>query len=373
MQMNHSVDPQHTFVVIMAGGVGSRFWPISRTESPKQFLDILGCGRTLIQMTYDRMLPMTAADQILVVTNARYRDDVAAALPDLPAENILCEPMMRNTAACLAYANSVIAQRDEAAQIVVASADHLIADEDRFRSVISAALGLAARSGELVSVGIEPTRPDTGYGYIQHGPRATHATGPADERLRSVAKFVEKPELARAQDFLASGDYAWNAGIFVWNLSDIQAAFRVHLPEMDALFSAHASDFGTDREIAAIEAIYGSCQNISIDYGIMERVGSVGLVLGDFGWSDLGTWQSLYQQLDRDAAGNATRGVPAEKLLLEGATGNMISAGDGKTVVLRGLDNFIVVDTPDALLICPRDQEQWVKTVVGELSARGQL
>lgn len=369
MKESPQVDPKHTFVVIMAGGVGSRFWPISRAESPKQFLDILGCGRSLIQMTYDRMLPLTAVDRVLVVTNARYRDAVATALPALPAENILCEPEMRNTAPCLAYANSVIAPRDPKAQIVVASADHLIADEDSFRSVIGAALGLATATGELVTVGIEPTRPDTGYGYIQHGPRTASELG-ADKRLRSVRKIVEKPEIARAQDFLASGDYAWNAGIFVWNLADIQAAFKAHLPEMDALFEARASDFNTAAEGAAIENIYSACQSISIDYGIMEKVEHVGLVLGNFGWSDLGTWQSLYQQLGHDALGNATRGVREEDLLLEEATGNMISADRRKTVVLRGLENFIVVDTPEALLVCPLDQEQWVKTVVGELSAR---
>lgn len=366
------INPEHTFVVIMAGGVGARFWPMSREARPKQFMDILGCGRSLIQMTYDRVLPLTATDRILVVTNERYRRDVASALPDLPAANILCEPHMRNTAPCLLYANSVIAARNAHAQIVVASADHLIEDEDGFRSVITAALGLAASAGQLVSVGIAPTRPDTGYGYIEH--RALDKSSPGrsdDPRLRAITRFVEKPDRSSAEQFIASGDFAWSAGIFCWNLSDIQAAFAAHLPAMNALFSARSSDFGTAREAEAVAAIYEACESISIDFGVMEKVDSAGLVLGDFGWSDLGTWASLYQQLDRDDSANALCGVSEDELLLEDSTGNIISAPDGKTVAVRGLDNFIVVDSGDALLICPRDQEQWVKSVAVEMKSRG--
>lgn len=349
----------NTFAVIMAGGIGSRFWPMSRSEEPKQFLDILGTGRSLIRMTFDRLEKLVPADHILVVTNARYKDQVAQHLPGLPEENILCEPFMRNTAPCIAYANAVVASRDSEAAMVVAPSDHLILDESGFLDVCSKALQTTRNSDSLVTLGIQPTRPDTGYGYIQH-------EEPLDAnraKVRPVKTFTEKPDLETAQAFLASGDFCWNSGIFVWSLRNIQRAYADHLPDMLHDFAELDLD-----DTQALAAVYGNCENISIDYGIMEKAANVQVVLCDIGWSDLGTWGSLKEKLKKDEQGNAAanvelRAVDASHNLV---VGNSSEAGT-KFVALKGLQNFIVVDTPHALLVCPASDEQWVKTLVGEL------
>lgn len=350
----------HTYAVIMAGGVGSRFWPMSRSGRPKQFLDILDRGRTLIQMTADRLEPMLPYDRMYVVTNVRYKEDVMAQLPDLPEDQILCEPFMRNTAPCLAYAHHRIAQKDPHATIVVASADHLIEDEAGFRDVLGVAVKQASETAQLLTLGITPTRPDTGYGYIQY----EELPGAFDERLQQVRTFTEKPNRELAEKFIASGEFCWNSGIFIWSLDSIQHQFAQQLPDLHALFVERAADLGTDREAEAILAIFGAAENISIDYGIMEGAPNVGVVLGDFGWSDLGTWGSLYDKLDKDADGNALSGVT---FMGEDAKGLMVAAEGGKLVVAKGLQDFIVVDTPDALLLCPRSEEQWVKQLVSRL------
>ena len=360
-RMEHT---SHTYAVIMAGGVGTRFWPMSRSAQPKQFLDILGTGRSLIRMTFDRLNRRIPADQILVVTQERYRDLVAEHLPELPAENVLCEPFMRNTAPCIAYANHWVAAKagaaaDQAA-LVVAPADHLILDESGFLETMDLALEVTRTTQQLVTLGIKPSRPDTGYGYIQF----EDATDGQDERIRHVRTFTEKPNLELANEFLASGDFYWNSGIFVWSLANITAAFDAHLPDMQALFHERAEAFATPEEGAAIATIYGECENISIDYGIMEKAPNVAVVLSDFGWSDLGTWASLYEKLPHDADEN---GVANIDLQATDSTGNVIVAGKKKLVALRGLNGFIVVDTPDALLICPKHEEQWVKELVTTL------
>ena len=351
----------HTFAVIMAGGIGSRFWPMSRSAEPKQFLDILGTGRSLIRMTFDRLEKLVPADHILVVTNARYRDQVASHLPDIPAENILCEPFMRNTAPCIAYANAVIASRDPEAAVVVAPSDHLILDESGFLNVCRTALETTRNTTSLVTLGIQPTRPDTGYGYIQY-------EDPHDDmapEVRPVKTFTEKPDLATAETFLASGEFCWNSGIFVWSLNNIQAAFEEHLPDMLAEFA----DANLDNQVE-LNAVYGNCENISIDYGIMEKASHVQVVLCDIGWSDLGTWGSLKDKLTPDDQGNATAHL---RLRAVGAANNLVvgspSTGEGpqKLVALKGLDGFIVVDTPHALLVCPSTDEQWIKELVGSL------
>lgn len=352
----------HTYAVIMAGGVGSRFWPMSRSGRPKQFLDILDRGRTLIQMTADRLEPMLPYDRMYVVTNVRYKDEVMAQLPQLPEGQILCEPFMRNTAPCLAYAHHRIALKDPDATIVVASADHLIEDEVAFRDVLDVAVRQASETNQLLTLGITPTRPDTGYGYIQY----EEHPGAIDQRLQQVRTFTEKPDRALAEEFLASGDFCWNSGIFVWSLATIQDRFEDQLPDLHGLFVEHAGALGTPGEAEAIRAIFGEAENISIDYGIMEGAPNVGVVLGDFGWSDLGTWGSLYEKLPKDEKGNALSGVD---LMGEGAEGLMVAGEADKLVVVKGLKNFIVVDTPDALLLCPRDEEQWVKQLVSQLKA----
>ncbi|MDG1675405.1 MAG: sugar phosphate nucleotidyltransferase [Flavobacteriales bacterium] len=351
----------HTYAVIMAGGIGSRFWPMSRSAEPKQFLDILGTGRSLIRMTFDRLEKLVPADRILVVTNARYRDQVATHLPEMPVENILCEPFMRNTAPCIAYANAVIASRDPEAAVVVAPSDHLILDEQGFLDVCCTALETTRNTTSLVTLGIQPTRPDTGYGYIQY-------EEPHDEAqpgVRPVKTFTEKPDLATAETFLASGEFCWNSGIFVWSLSNIQAAFDKHLPDMLAEFAdADLSD------TVELNAVYGNCENISIDYGIMEKASHVQVVLCDIGWSDLGTWGSLKEKLDTDADGNASahvriRAVDARDNLVVGSPS--ATHGPQKLVALKGLEGYIVVDTPHALLVCPATDEQWIKELVGDL------
>jgi len=305
------------------------------------------------------MLPY---DRMYVVTNERYKDEVMAQLPELPEAQILCEPFMRNTAPCLAYAHHSIARRDPEATIVVASADHLIEDEEGFRDVLGVAVKQASETAQLLTIGITPTRPDTGYGYIQY----EELPGAFDDRLQQVRTFTEKPNRELAEEFIASGDFCWNSGIFVWSLATIQDRFEAQLPDLHSLFLEHADDLGTEREAEAIRAIFGAAENISIDYGIMEGAPNVGVVLGDFGWSDLGTWGSLYDKLDKNGEGNALSGV---QLIGEGATGLMVAGEGNKLVVAKDLQDFIIVDTPDALLLCPRDQEQWVKQLVSRLKA----
>ena len=333
---------------------------MSRSAEPKQFLDILGTGRSLIRMTFDRLEKLVPADRILVVTNARYRDQVASHLPDMPVENILCEPFMRNTAPCIAYANAVIAERDPEASVVVAPSDHLILDESGFLDVCRTALDTTRNTTSLVTLGIQPTRPDTGYGYIQY----EEPHDDAKPEVRPVKTFTEKPDLATAETFVASGEFCWNSGIFVWSLSNIQAAFEAHLPDMLAEFAD--ADLSNTTEL---NAVYGNCENISIDYGIMEKASQVQVVLCDIGWSDLGTWGSLKEKLDTDDQDNAfahvrVRAVDATNNLIVGSPS---SDAPQKLVALKGLNGFIVVDTPHALLVCPASDEQWIKELVGDL------
>jgi mannose-1-phosphate guanylyltransferase len=358
-----------TYAVIMAGGIGSRFWPMSREKQPKQFLDILGTGKSLIQMTFNRLNQMVPAENILVVTNERYRELVASHLTEIPATNILCEPFMRNTAPCIAYANHWVAAKAGAmadkANIIVAPADHLILDEYRFLDIAQLAIKHTSSTRNLVTLGIRPSRPDTGYGYIQF----EDALDATDEKIRTVKTFTEKPHLELAEQFLESGDFYWNSGIFIWSLENITRAFEDSLPEMQELFEEHSDAFNTSKEKAAIASIYSDCENISIDYGLMEKTPNVSVVLSDFGWSDLGTWGSIHEKLHLDPEGNGTSGV---ELIAHESKGNIIVSdargpGKKKLVALRGMDDFIVVDTEDALLVCPKSEEQWIKQLVTDM------
>lgn len=353
---------QHTWCVIMAGGVGSRFWPMSRSAYPKQFLDFLGLGRTLIQQTYDRFLPLCPKENILVVTNAQYAPIVKEQLPDLQAWQILEEPMRRNTAPCVAYANAVIAARDPKAMIIVAPSDHLVLKEDAFHETLQLAMDQAASEECLVTLGIMPSRPDTGYGYIQfqEGGNTTHP------RVKRVKTFTEKPDHDTALRFIESGEFLWNAGIFIWNLASINKAFATHLPEMSALFDAQRGAFGTAKEKEAIAGIYPQCTNVSVDNGIMEKASNVYTVMGEFGWSDLGTWGSLYTHLPKDAEGNASIGNAVK---LYDCSRNVVHAHDGRLLVLQGLDDCIVVSTKDSLLVCRKQDEQKIKQFVNDLTA----
>jgi mannose-1-phosphate guanylyltransferase len=353
-------DISKNYCVIMAGGVGSRFWPMSRTAFPKQFHDILGTGRTLIQMTYDRFLPLVPKENILVVTNERYKEIVLEQLPDLRPEQVLCEPFMRNTAPCVAYSAFWIAERTPDANIVVAPSDHLITREASFIEDIQISMNQANKSGNLVTLGIKPTRPDTGYGYIQWA----DAKEVDNDRVKKVKTFTEKPNLELAKDFIESGDFYWNSGIFVWNLDSILKAFQSHLPEMYAQFEEGKGKYGTAEEAEFINNMYSSCENISIDYGIMEKAKNVNVVLSDFGWSDLGTWGSLHTQLETDEHNN---GVVGENVMLYNCSDSVVHVGSEKLVVLHGLNGYIVVDTGVSLLVCKKEDEQKIKQFVNDI------
>jgi mannose-1-phosphate guanylyltransferase len=348
------------YCVIMAGGIGSRFWPMSRTSFPKQFHDILGIGRTLLQMTYDRFLPVCSPEHILVVTNERYRNLVQEQLPDLDPSQILCEPFMRNTAACIAYASFWIAERETDAQIIVAPSDHLILDNDEFRAIIRLSLEQAKLSGNLVTLGIKPTRPDTGYGYIQW----TDAKQAHDGRIKKAKTFTEKPSIELARDFIESGDFHWNSGIFIWTLPAILNAFERYLPDMFKAFADGAGLYGTAEERDFIYKAYSSCENISIDYAIMEKAKNVNVVLGDFGWSDLGTWGSLHTHLAHDEHRN---GVVGKNVMLYNCANNVVNIQGDKLTVLHGLNGFIVVDSGDILLVCKKEDEQKIKQFVNDI------
>ena len=347
------------YAIIMAGGIGSRFWPISRTSHPKQFIDILGTGKTLIQNTYDRFLKVCPKENIYVVTNEIYTDLVKKQIPDMADHQILTEPVMRNTAPCIAYGSFKIENLDPDAAIVVTPSDHLILDEPGFIRSIEKSLEVASQHNCLVTLGIKPSRPDTGYGYIQF----TDTT--IGDDFHKVKTFTEKPTLEIAKTFLQSGDFLWNAGIFVWSAKAIVNAFNLYLPEMYEIFAEARPVYNTDDEKPHIHKTYLQCTNISIDYGIMEKADNVYVLPSEFGWSDLGTWASIYDLAEKDYVGNAV--IPSEKVIMYDSSNCMVNVPGEKLVILQGLHDFIVVEANNTLLICPRDQEQNVKKVVADV------
>lgn len=348
----------HIYVVIMAGGIGSRFWPISRTNYPKQFLDILGTGKTLIQHTLDRFLKLTPIENIYVVTADEYVGITKEQLPNLPADNIVSEPFRKNTAPCVAYISFKLAQLDKDARMIVAPSDHLILDEGAFIEVCHQGLGFASEKNALITLGIEPTHPNTGYGYIQHDGEE------GGKGLHKVKTFTEKPNKELAQTFIASGDFLWNAGIFVWKASCIITAFKKYLPEMHELFYSEREKFNTDGERSAIQTIYPQCPSISIDFGVMEKADDVYVIPASFGWSDLGTWNSAWENMEKDYLDNAVAG---NNVIVFDATRCMVHVNNDKLLVLQGLDDYIVVDTKDVLLICQKEKEQAIKEYVAEV------
>ncbi len=353
-------DSKHTYCVIMAGGIGSRFWPMSRAAYPKQFLDFLGLGRTLIQQTFDRFLPICPQENILVVTNEQYAPIVKQQLPQLSDAQILTEPSRKNTAPCVAYANHVISKRDPQASIIVAASDHLVMKENEFHEVLRLALQQANASDCIVTLGIKPSRPDTGYGYIQSG---KDADVPGVKRVLS---FREKPDHATAVKFMESGDFLWNSGLFIATAKSLHHAFATHLPAMEQRFASGAAVYGTSGERAFIHETYAACESVSIDYGVMEKASNVFVVPGDFGWSDLGTWGSLYTHVPKDAHDNAAIGAHVR---LHDCSGTMVHVQDDRLVVLQGLEDHIVVSTKDALLVVRKHDEQKIKQFVAEATA----
>jgi mannose-1-phosphate guanylyltransferase len=349
---------QHYYVAIMAGGIGSRFWPMSRTNYPKQFLDILNTGKTLIQSTYDRFSEFIPPQNIFVITSQEYIPIVAKQLPNIKRENILGEPSRKNTAPCIAYISFKLQQMDPEASLIVAPADHLIQDREGFLRVCDEALKFVNHLNALVTLGIKPTYPNTGYGYIQFEQIAV------SKDIYKVKTFTEKPNLELAKTFITSGEFLWNAGIFVWKVKNIITAFEKHLPEMYEVFAGEREKFNTPEEEVALKQIYPLCTNISIDFGIMEKANNVYVIPSSFGWSDLGTWNSAYENFEKDYFHNAVAG---QNVMVIDATKCMVHASSNKLVLLQGLDDFIVVDTDDVLLICKKDKEQQIKDYVAEV------
>jgi mannose-1-phosphate guanylyltransferase len=349
---------KNNYVAIMAGGIGSRFWPMSRTNFPKQFLDILNTGRTLIQSTFDRFATFIPVENIYIVTADAYRDIVKQQLPDIPEENILCEPSRKNTAPCIAYVSYKLAQLNPDANLICAPADHLILDVEAFKQTCLSALEFTDHIKALLTLGIKPTNPNTGYGYIQFEPLAV------SNNVYKVKTFTEKPDRDLAKTFVASGDFLWNAGIFVWQVRNIVKAFEQLLPELHEMFDAEKSNYNTPKEKEAIDRIYPQCVNISIDYGIMEKADNVYVIPSSFGWSDLGTWASAYETIEKDYLDNAVAG---NQVMIFDATKNMIHADNKKLIVVQGLEDYIIVDTKDVLLICQKDKEQEIKEYVAEV------
>ena len=346
------------YVAIMAGGIGSRFWPMSRTTLPKQFLDVLNTGKTLVQWTYERYAKFIPAENIFIVTSEEYVDIVKKQLPLLPVENILAEPSKKNTAPCIAYISFKLAQMNPDAKCIVAPSDHLILEEERFQSIALQALDFVENIKALATLGIQPTHPNTGYGYIQFEGLEVA------KDVYKVKTFTEKPDLEIAKTFLASGDFLWNAGIFAWKISNILTAFEKYQPEMFELFDQEKLHFNTTGEQNAIQRIYPLCTNISIDIAIMEKANNVYVMPASFGWSDLGTWNSAYENMEKDYLGNA---VASDNVIVIDATKCMINSPKDKLVLVQGLDDFIVIDTKDVLLICSRDKEQSIKEYVAEV------
>ncbi len=343
----------------MAGGIGSRFWPMSRTSHPKQFIDMLGIGKTLLQQTYERFLKICPQENIYVVTNDTYKDLVLKQLPDLASENILGEPVRRNTAPCIAYATYKIMQKDADANIIVAPSDHLITKEDAFVEAVHTALNFTDTHDCLLSIGIQPSRPDTGYGYIQFIENKNKA-----DRICKVKAFTEKPDAELAKFFLHSEEFLWNSGINIWNAHSIDAAFKKYMPELHAIFSEGSTMYFTDDESNFIKEAYAQSMNISIDYGVMEKADNVYVLAADIGWTDLGTWGSQYEHSAKDNNGNA---IVGNNVMTYDSHNNVVNVPKNKLVVLQGLDDYIVVESDNILLVCKKQDEQQIRQFVSDV------
>lgn len=349
----------NNYCVIMAGGIGSRFWPFSRNNRPKQFLDFFGTGKSLIQLTVNRFLPLVPVQNILIVTNVAYKDMILEQLPELSEKQILLEPTRRNTAPCIAYAIARIKAENENANIIVAPSDHLILNESAFVDTIRQGLDFVETNDCLLTLGMKPTRPETGYGYIQIDEGTTS--------LRRVKTFTEKPNQELAEIFYKSGEFLWNSGIFLWNLKSIYHAFELHQPKILEIFEAGKDVMNTEVEHEFIEKHFPECPNISIDYGILEKADNVCVLAADFGWSDLGTWGSLYELSQKDADENAVKNGMS---LCYDSKGNIIALPNGKLAVIQGLNDYIVAEDNDVLLICPKSQEQNIRQMVNDVQVK---
>jgi mannose-1-phosphate guanylyltransferase len=350
---------QNNYCVIMAGGVGSRFWPLSRKEKPKQFLDILGIGRTLIQQTFDRFIDICPPENFMVVTSEEYVGLVKDQLSEIPSENIIGEPARRNTAPCIAYAANKIKKKNPLANIIVTPADHLVIYVEQFKEVIRRSLNFAQNRMALLTIGLKPTRPETGYGYIQ----VCNECEQLPEGIAKVKTFTEKPDLEMAKVFLDSGEFLWNSGIFIWSVKAIMDAFQKHLPEVFLLFDK-PEIYNTDGEKDFIREIYMKVNSISIDYGVMEKAENVYVVPADFGWSDLGTWGSLYDYSEKDKNGNVIKG---QNVLTYNTKNSIINVSDSRLIVVHGLEKAIVAESDGILLISTLEDEQKIRQIVNDV------
>ncbi|MBX3164471.1 MAG: mannose-1-phosphate guanylyltransferase [Bacteroidetes bacterium] len=354
----------HHYAIIMAGGVGTRFWPMSTTQHPKQFLDILDTGETLLQHTYKRMLRVCPHENILVVTSAEYETIVSAQIPELPKENILLETARKNTAPCIAYASYKIHKRDPKAITIVAPSDHLIKKEAVFAKAINSCFDKAEKQNCLITLGIRPTRPDTGYGYIQYTPSDVEET---DKRIHKVKTFTEKPNIELAKSFVESGDFLWNSGIFVWSTNSIIHALETHDPELANVFKEGMEFYNTPEEKKFINRAYAVCKNISIDYSVMEKADNVYVRASLFGWSDLGTWGSLYAHIEKDKDKNALVG---KNIITYDCNNCIVQVPKDKLVVLQGLEDYIVVESEGILMVCKKQDEQQIRNFVNDVKVK---
>lgn len=346
---------ENNYLVILAGGAGSRFWPISSEELPKQFLDILGCGRTLIQLTLERFNGLIPKENVWVVTAEKYREIVMEQLPEIPSGNILCEPCRRNTAPCICYVSWKIKKLNTKANIVVSPSDHLVVDIQAFQSAIDDSLSFAAETDAVVTLGLKPTRPETGYGYIKAD--LTYSSSRKHNIFR-VDEFKEKPTLEVAKEYIQSPNYLWNSGIFIWNVNTIINAFRVYEPEVSSIFEGLMPYYGTDKEQNKIDESYPPCKNISVDYAILEKAEEIFVFPASFSWSDLGTWNSLREQSDMDKYGNVCIG---DNIKLYDTYNTIVHTCNKKEVIVEGLDGYVVAEKEGKLLVCRLSEEQRIK------------
>lgn len=351
---------RNNHLVIMAGGVGSRFWPMSTTDKPKQFIDVLGVGKSLMQLTYQRFRGVCPPENVWVVTNARYADIVHEQLPEVPVSQILLEPCRRNTAPCIAYVSWRIKSQDAKANIVVSPSDHIVTDENEFRRIVSLCLNFTQETDAIVTLGMKPNRPETGYGYIKAD---LSLSSPRQKEIYRVDSFREKPDLQTAIQYIRENDYFWNAGIFIWSASTIINAFRVYEPSIAKIFEAMRGVYGTPREQEEINRRYPECESISVDYAIMEKAEEIFVCPAEFGWSDLGTWGSLLMQTKKDLYGN---GLIGQNIEMYDSHNCIVHTTQENHVVIQGLDNYIVAEKDGTLLICSLREEQRIKQFSGE-------
>lgn len=347
-------------LVIMAGGVGSRFWPMSTTERPKQFIDVLGVGRSLLQLTYDRFEGICPESNIWVVTNNKYKDIVKQQLPEIPEGNILCEPCRRNTAPCIAYVSWRIKATCPDANIVITPSDHIVTNGYEFRRVVSQCLKFTGETDAIITLGMKPTRPETGYGYIQAD---LSSSSPRNKEIYRVDSFKEKPNLETAEKYIRDKSFFWNAGIFIWSVHTIVNAFRIYQPALSNIFESMLPIYGTDKEQETIDKRFPECENISVDYAIMEKAEEIFVCPADFGWSDLGTWGSLLAQTRHDIYGNSVIG---NNVSLSDTRNCIIHTMGEKKVVVHSLDGYIVAEEDNRLLVCKLSEEQRIKLLTGE-------